>query len=180
MEIQERSTSIKFGKYPQTANGDIQPIEWLVLAKEENKMLVISKYALDCKRFDGSSNNWKNSEIRQWANNDFYNKAFDDKEKKYINPFDGDNVFLLSKDEAEKYFVNDEARRCKATEYAVKNGAWVADSSYGSNAGYSWWWLCSSHYSNCVYYINNDGDSYYYDSVDFANYVFRPALWINL
>ena len=176
MEIQERSTSIKFGKYPQTANGDIQPIEWLVLAKEENKMLVISKYALDCKRFDGSSNNWKNSEIRQWANNDFYNKAFDDKEKKYINPFDGDNVFLLSKDEAEKYFVNDEARRCKATEYAVKNGAYV------DAKGCSYWWLRSPsypNYSNIVAFVYRQG-SFGYRYVYIAKYVARPALWINI
>ena len=75
---------IKFGNYSQTANGDIQPIEWQVLAKEENKMLLISKYGLEARRFDGSSNDWINSEIRRWANNIFYNKAFNKNEKKYI------------------------------------------------------------------------------------------------
>ena len=62
MEIQETRGSanvvdiVKFGNYQQTANGNIQPIEWQVLAKEENKMLLLSKYCLDCKRFDVISN----------------------------------------------------------------------------------------------------------------------------
>ena len=118
---------VNFGNYPQTAECEEKPIEWQVLAKEENKMLVLSKYGLDAKRFDDDSNDWKNSEIRQWLNSDFYNKVFTEKEKKYISPSNlsdvgtSDNVFLLSKEEAETYFANDDARRCKPTEYAVKN-----------------------------------------------------------
>ena len=166
---------IKFGNYPQTANGDIQPIEWQVLEKENNKMLVVSKYGFESRRFDSSSNEWKNSEIRQWANNEFYNKAFNENEKKYIKSFDGDNVFFLSEEEVEKYFANDELRKCKATEYAIKQGADVADN------GYSYWWLRSlipnSSYS--VYCVDVDGgiqdDRIYHDSRGF-----RPALWINL
>ena len=166
---------IKFGNYPQSANGATQPIEWQVLEKENNKMLVISKYGLEAMRFDSSSNEWKNSEIRQWANNEFYNKAFNENEKKYIKSFDGDNVFFLSEEEAEKYFANDESRKCKATEYALKQGADVADN------GYSYWWLRSlipnSSYS--VYCIDvggviQDDRIYHYSRV------FRPALWINL
>ena len=76
---------IKFGNYPQTANGDIQPIEWQILAKEENKMLLISKYALESKCFDNDCvKNWKKSEIRHWLNVEFYNKAFSENEKKLI------------------------------------------------------------------------------------------------
>ena len=104
--IQEEIKNVEFGSYPQTANGDIQAIEWQILAKEENKMLVISKYAIEAKRFDVSSNDWKNSEIRQWLNGDFYNNAFSEQEKKNINSFNGDNVFLLSMEEASKYFAN--------------------------------------------------------------------------
>ena len=170
---------VKFGSYPQTSNGDIQPIEWQVLSIENCKMLVISRYGLDVKRFDGSSNEWKNSEIRNWLNGDFYNKAFTDQEKKSINLSNlsdvgtSDNVFLLSKEEAEKYFANDDSRRCKATDYAVKNGAWVA-----SINGYSWWWLRSPNYDS-VYFVDNDGDVYYGYVYDNSGVV-RLALWINL
>ena len=179
---------VKFGNYPQTSNGGVQPIEWQVLSIENNKMLVISRYGLDVKRFDSSSNNWANSEIRKWLNGDFYNKAFTEQEKKSINLYNlsdvgtTDNVFLLSKEEAEKYFSNNESRKCKATEYAVKNAAWVADSSYGDNAGYSFWWLRSPnlHDSSRVYYVFNFGFIDSFLSVYDDNGLVRPALSFNL
>ena len=173
---------IKFGNYPQTANGQNQPIEWQVLSKENNKMLVISKYGLEVRRFDSGSNNWRNSEIRKWLNGEFYNKAFNEKEKKSIKSSNlsdvgtSDNVFLLSKEEAEKYFVNDNARRCKATEYSVKNGACKNDEGYG------YWWL-RSHYPNCsniVFNVSNVGDVDDCDDVSIGDDIVRPALWINL
>ena len=92
---------VKFGSYPQSAKGIVRPIEWLVLSKEENKMLLISRYGLEAryfikaKCFDSNSNDWKNSEIRKWLNGEFYNKAFDENEKTNINPFDGDNLFFF-------------------------------------------------------------------------------------
>ena len=190
---------VKFGNYPQTSSGGVQPIEWQVLSRENNKMLVISKYGLEARRFDSSSNNWENSEIRQWLNGEFYNKAFSENEKKLIRnsgistkkvyrggflgfgkkeelSYTDDYIFLLSEEEAEKYFVNNEARKCKATEYAVKNGAYVADN------GYSWWWLRSPNfnYGNSVYYVNGDGDVLN-DCYVISSYLLaRPALWINL
>ena len=169
---------IKFGNYPQTANGQNQPIEWQVLSKENSKMLVISRYGLDTKRFDSSSRNWSNSEIRKWLNGDFYNKAFTDQEKKFINLSNlsdvgtTDNVFLLSYDEAKKYFADNDARRCKATDYAVKNGAYV-----NSDNGYSVWWLRSDNFFR-VHEVGSDGSILF--GVPFDRSLARPALWINL
>ena len=178
---------IKFGSYSQTSSGQKQPIEWQVLAKENNKMLVISRYGLDAKRFDSSSNVWSNSEIRKWLNGDFYNEAFSEQEKKSINLSNlsdvgtSDNVFLLSREEAEKYFSNNAERRCKATEYAVKNGAHVADSSYGDNAGYSHCWLRSPDpYSDDYVYLVFNGGYINFNSVFNVHILARPALWINL
>ena len=178
---------VKFGNYPQTANGDNQPIEWQVLEKKKNKMLVISRYILERKCFDRSSNDWENSDIREWLNIDFYNKAFNEKEKKYIKFFDpfvgsrGDcnYIFLLSKEEAEEYFANDDARKCKPTEYAMKHGVSV----YG--CGYSYWRLRSEDYNSnrYVYLVHWDGHVYCggffsFCAVDFLIGI-RPALWIN-
>ena len=185
---------IKFGSYPQTVKGIVRPIEWQVLLKEENKMLIISRYGLDTRRFNifkkmdfnSHSNDWKNSEIRQWLNSDFYNKTFDENEKKYINSFDSDNVFLLSVEELEKYFANDKARKCKATKYAVKNGALgYHDHGYWwlrpSHPHHSDWWLRSPHpnIGNCVYTVTSDG-SVGCCSVDYDKNLVRPALWIKL
>lgn len=162
---------VKIGRYPQSVKGNIQPIEWRVLAKGENKILVISKYGLEARRFDRKSNKWNNSEIRQWVNKDFYNKAFNENEKKYINSFDGDNVFLLSKEEVEKYFAKRSERRCEATDYARANGA---DSKYNCD-----WWLRSSHPKDIdsVYSIDYDEDISGC-RVNYDDVVVRPAMWI--
>ena len=94
--------------------------------------------------------------------------------KKYIKFFEGDNVFLLSKKEAEKYFANTDARKCKATKYAVKNGVWVATNAC------SLWWLRSPNpdNSNFIYYVYYDGFICNH-FVCFDDRVVRPALWIN-
>ncbi len=174
---------IKFGSYPQTSNGDIQPIEWLVLAKENNKILVFSRYGLDAAK-DFGSDKWQDSKIRKWLNGDFYNKAFSEDDKKSINFSNlsdvgtSDYVFLLSKKEAEKYFANDKARKCKPTEYAKANGA-NASVFLGIRVGYSFWWLRSSYLIGLVYCVNDIG-IFDYRFVISDGVVARPALWINL
>lgn len=172
---------VTMGDYPQTKNGDIQPIEWLVLAKEEDRMLLISRYGLDTMRFDSRSGDWSVSEIHKWANNYFYRESFSEQEKKIIKYVNGDKVFLLSKKEAEKYFANDDARCCEATEYAIKKSAIVSNGSMGGRTGYTWWWLrtTSPDYSNNVYLVKSAGDIDYFCCHN-HDIVVRPALWIKL
>lgn len=68
---------IEFGSYPFEADGTEKPIEWIILERySDDTALLLSRYGLDSKRFDSSSNNWEQSEIRAWLNNTFYNKAF--------------------------------------------------------------------------------------------------------
>ena len=147
-----------FGSYEQDNNkSNVQEdIEWLVLSKEGTKILVISKYALDCKPYNTSYTDvtWETCTLRKWLNNDFLSAAFSADEKAMIptvtvsadknpeyrtNPGNAtqDQVFLLSITEANKYFNSDSARQCKPTVYAVANGA------YESNSGNCWWWLRS-------------------------------------
>ena len=136
-------TAVEFGSYPQTAEGtDDTPIEWLVLAVEDDRALLISHYALDAKLCHDQENytTWENSSLRSWLDNEFYNAAFSDREKALVletqvtagtNPYyetapgndTTDNVFLLSIEEAEQYFESDEARICLPTEYALTKGA---------------------------------------------------------
>lgn len=46
--------TIKFGKYPQDSRDkdDKQDIEWIVLDRKDGKALLLSKYILDCKKYD--------------------------------------------------------------------------------------------------------------------------------
>ena len=84
-------------------------IEWIVLEidKENKKALLFSKYILDMHAFDKKSDNitWENSEIRRWLNEDFYNEAFDEKEKERIletelkNDYDYDINYIDANDD---------------------------------------------------------------------------------
>ncbi len=187
----------RFGSYEQDnnkSNGQ-EDIEWLVLAKEGTKILVISKEALDCKPYNTSYTyvTWETCTLRKWLNNDFINAAFSAEEKAMIptvtvsahknpdystNPGNAtqDQVFLLSITEVNRYFSSDSARQCKPTDYAVANGTWEGDS------GNCRWWLRSPGiYRDCAAYVNYDGDV-----KEDGGYVLhdsaavRPALWIDL
>ena len=188
---------VYFGTYEQdnnTSNGK-ENIEWLVLAKKGNRILVISDKALDCQTYNSSitSVTWETCTLRKWLNNDFINAAFSDDEKAMIptvtvsadkNPqYDTDpgnatqdQVFLLSIVEAKKYFSSDSAKQCSPTNYAVANGA------YKSNDNICWWWLRSPGcYQSSVAFVDFDGSvgrgGHYVDNDISA---VRPAMWISI
>lgn len=176
-----------FGLYEQ--DGDIEngseSIEWIVLDKTENRILAVSRFALDCKPFNEVENNvtWKTSSLRIWLNNDFFNNAFNDNERGIISETKirdemvetSDNIFLLSRDEVDRYFVSKKTRRCLPTAYAIKNGAIInANYKYGDTTGN--WWLRSDDGSSVI--VSFDGNfSHVIDNFRFA---VRPTLWLNM
>jgi len=187
--------TIEFGNYPQDKDGTEKPIEWIVMKKEGNQVLLLSKYVLDAKPYNKEWEDvtWETSDIRQWLNNEFYTTAFNKAEKAKIqtsliknedNSKYGtnggndteDKVFLLSEKETETLFSNKEERIAKATEYAEKSGVYVNEEKTVL------WWLrslgCSRDYAAEVSYygwINRSGCDVnsYDDGV-------RPALHLNL
>lgn len=188
--------TVLFGVYEQDNNleNGPEPIEWQVLAKEDGKALVISKYALDCQPYNTEYEDvtWESCSLRNWLNSTFLNDAFSVDEKAMIqdtkvsadkNPeYDTDpgsattdTVFLLSTNEAKQYFSSDEARKCAPTEYAVANRAYI-------NSGNCWWWLRSpGHNQYRAAYVSYDGSVYYTGpGVHYDRDCVRPALWINL
>lgn len=186
---------ITFGTYEQdnvTSNG-AEDIEWLVLAKENNKILVISDKALDRQLYDNADVTWENCSLRKWLNDSFLNAAFSEEERAliqsttvsaYKNPrystdpgnYTTDKVFLLSINEAEKYFNSDEARKCAPTAYAKARGALT---SVGDAK--TWWWLRSPGRSQKYAAIVSIGGWVYYRGygVNYDNVSVRPALWIS-
>lgn len=192
-----------FGAYEQDndASNGKEDIAWLVLAKENNKILVISDKALDGQLYNTSKVNvtWENCSLRAWLNGAFLNAAFSSAERAMIadtnvlpdkNPEYStepgnatmDKVFLLGINEVNQYFDSDEARRCASTAYAEANGAWTAGNYTKDGEATCWWWLRSSGYLQDMA-ASVDGDGFVYfigNSVNFATGCVRPALWINL
>ncbi|MBQ2205382.1 MAG: InlB B-repeat-containing protein, partial [Lachnospiraceae bacterium] len=79
---------IFFGTYPQSStNYDVvDPIKWRVLKVEDDKVLLNADKILDNKSYHNTRTNvtWETSNIRSWANDTFYKKAFSADEKSEI------------------------------------------------------------------------------------------------
>ena len=106
-----------------------QPIEWIILAKEKNKALLMTKYVIDCKAFDfvdienldriddSVKDNYKNiawetCSLRKWLNEEFVKNSFTHDEIDNIldttleDTKTVDKVFCLNEAEYKKYFDN--------------------------------------------------------------------------
>ena len=187
--------TIEFGNYPQEEDGTEKPIEWIVMKKEGNQVLLLSKYVLDAKPYNEEVEEvtWETSDIRKWLNNEFYTTAFNKAEKAKIqtsliknedNSEYGtsggndteDKVFLLSEKEAETLFSNDKKRIAKATEYAEESGV------YGNEEKAAWWWLRSpgDDGSIAAEVIHDGWVDRLGNNVDYSYDGVRPALHLNL
>lgn len=87
----EEPETVLFGSYEQdgdAANGK-EPIEWLVLARDGDKALLLSKYALDHQSFMPFYEpvtepfTWESCSLRQWLNSTFLNAAFSAEEQRH-------------------------------------------------------------------------------------------------
>ena len=167
---------VTFGRYEQdnnTANGK-EAIQWQVLAKKNGKILVISKYGLDRRKYNETKTDvtWETCTLRKWLDADFKNVAFNSAERSRIprvtvradlNPHlvpewsdipapagnnTEDQVFLLSVVEAEKYFTSFEARRCAPTAYAkaqgVREGTYYKNTCTTADGEATCWWWLRS------------------------------------
>lgn len=200
---------ITFGKYEQDnkkSNGK-EDVEWIVLAREGSKVLVVSRYALDCQPYNKKKTDvtWEACSLRKWLNESFYESAFDEEEKSCIvktdvpadkNPeYDTpagnptkDNVFLLSIAEFGKYFTSEKNLMCEGTPYCQARDKATKATSFV-------WWLrtpgSSPKHALCItYYSGNTPVSNYGIFVDrvkectsmkeFGNSGVRPAMWLEL
>ncbi|MBR5995617.1 MAG: hypothetical protein IK026_03460 [Eubacteriaceae bacterium] len=201
LSIAQVGDYVLFGSYEQDNNysNGKEDIEWLVLAKEGNRMLLISRYGLDCQEYHTTTKlyddvTWETCSVRKWLNGIFISSAFSSDEQAIIqsttvtadkNPEYStspgknttDKVFLLSITEANKYFNTDSARQCRPTEYAGAKGADTL-----SLNGNCWWWLRSpGMYSNTAADVPDDGSITYFGNFVYSDgFAVRPALWVEL
>ena len=201
---------VTFGEYPQTTAGeDMTPIEWLVLARDGNKALLISRYGLDAQKYNtiNTGVTWEKCTLRTWLNNAFYNKAFNSAEQTAILITNVDNsknqcysgwstsggnntqdkVFLLSYAEANKYFgvpygnSSNTKSRVAQTAYAIAHGTWASSSNKTADGtDAGWWWLRSpGNYQDFAAVVDTDG-SLRNITVNYVSGSVRPALWVNI
>ena len=219
--------TVTFGRYEQDndpANGP-EPIEWIVLTydEENHRAMLLSKYGLDTLKFDenyryGQKTIWETCSAREWLNNDFFNNAFSNEEQKAIpmtevdnsdnlNPSRGqkekstntqDQIFLLSKSEAEVYLGAGRSwrnepeeyavclkARVAPTDYAVAHGALISDQfqTMEGKPAVKWLLRTSDNVYRNVMAVNESGtfgDSDPKEKDSSSLPVARPALWLDL
>ena len=172
---------IQFGEYHGSK-------DWIVLAREDDRILVISKQSLDSQPYDnGSSKNitWATCSLRKWLNDEFLNAAFSEAEKAMIltvtlsedegeewrkyntGPDTQDKVFLLSKSEyLREFYSGNIESTCTVTEYV--------QSIRGDLR--CWWWLRSPCIGREAPTVNATVGSL----ANATAGTVRPAMWIDL
>lgn len=192
-----------------------EPITWRVLDVQSDKAFLMADLILDSQNYhystslrtvDGSTifpNNYKESHIRSWLNDNFYNTAFNAEEKARIQTTTVDNsvvstgyssnryacvdtedkVFLLSYVEATSaaYGLDTNAsKQVSPSAYAKSQGV------YTYTNGFCLWWLRSpeSNVDFIASFVNLDGFvddiDLFTDSVSLTSYGVVPALRISL
>lgn len=204
--------SVVFGAYEQdgdTAN-EAEAIEWRVLEVKDGKALLLSRYGLEAMPYNATEEamTWENCTLRKWLNGEFYETAFSEEEKANIvltklenkdNEEYGieggndteDKVFLLSVDEAKKYFAADtvvEDGRNYNTERAAKPSAYAASKPLTIVTNGSWYdgsspyWLRSPGVLNHIAaVVDYNGEIYAFGhGVGEPKDMVRPAVWVEI
>ncbi len=197
---------VSFGRYPQDGAGADEALEWIVLDKQEHRVLLLSRYGLDAKPYNTKKESvaWENCSLRAWLNSEFLNKAFDENDQRAIltssinndqseccaewNTTGGkntqDKVFLLSCAEAKRYLDIKEdgsmhpGARVKPTAYATRNGVLSRESLKREEAGV--WWLRSPGFRQDIAADVDVDGSLSSHFVDMRSGCVRPALWVDI
>ncbi len=187
-------STVKFGNYHGAS-------DWTVVDSEGDKALLVSKSIVDLKAYydgwDGEEDSytpqtWATSTLRKWLNQTFIADAFSASEQKKIITTDvvnannseyntnggkntQDKVFLLSMEEAKKYFATDADRIGQTSEYA---GSLVTEQT--AKAAKMWWLRSPGEDGIFAAYIDAKGmiqeKGMYYGTLAGV----RPAMWVNL
>jgi hypothetical protein len=178
---------------------------WRVLDIQEGRALLISKDIIDLRQYcnEYTDNLWENSSIREWLNTDFYNSlpesarnrivettVINDNNPDFGNPGGNnttDRIFLLSIDEARRYFSSDSDRQAgiNLTEKAIegfKDKYGYEIEEWARNSGGYYWLLRSPGFGNgYVAGVFGDGNVLAAGILinDYGSGM-RPAFWINL
>lgn len=189
---------IVFGSYEQdnrTGTG-AEPIEWIVLSKENGILTLMSVYVLDCVPYNDIQTDvtWEKSTLRVWMNDTFYNTAFTDSEKALIltsrikngsNPASSvpggrntvDKVYALSFDDLISIAQKDRAFDvygiyASPTPYAVFRGT-AKHSDYHTAC---WWFRTPGKGRDQAMYVDMSGSPLHSSRVAASDYGARPVI----
>ncbi len=179
-----------FGRFPDSEDFIMKPLKWRVLDIVDGKALLITVQEIISQRNKlKQTGTWDVCPVRKLLNDGFYKTAFSELEQNQIvlstistpknkeqrvdgGPDTEDRIFLLSKEEVEKYMVAEESRRSEATEYAHKQHSTKRDTGFWqlrTPGKDGWGSVAISDYSGNFSASTGNHVGYSY---------LRPAMWI--
>jgi len=185
---------VEFGAYPQTAEGEVLPIEWYVLAHEDGRRLLLAKDVIDRQAYNVAFTGvtWETCDLRFWLNGAFAHAAFSAEERALIAPADlanndnaqygirggnptRDHVFCLSLDEVDRYLGAGHPALVGLTNDYVRS----THIHNRGDGGVAWWLRSPGDDSTEAAYVFRDGTvDAFGDGVDYGYYGVRPAIWL--
>lgn len=182
---------IEFGKYNTNSMSlGKEPVEWMVIDIVDDKIMLLSTLGLDGSVYSHqhAATTWEDSDLRDYLNNKMYFSLFNKKERSLIitNPDTNDVLSLLSVQEANTYFKDDQSRQLSLSNVAEKKGVYVNTLSKANSwdmKGYrsSWWWLRGTASEITAPIVSVDGeiitDKKY---VNKPNGAIRPVIYVCL
>lgn len=174
-----------FGLYEQNDNtkDGIEQIPWIVVAAEDDRILLVSKNIIGIMPYDDSSypsSGWSQSSLRMWLNKVFLNSAFWSEYREYLlsvqvetvpSPVYGtglagdisqDTLFILSEEELKEYLTEDILNTCF------------------EEPGTEWWVRTPGKYDYTAVVADGTGDLDYNGENVTVSLGVRPAMWITL
>ncbi len=177
-----------------------EPIAWTILNENNGTALILCNMMIDSQQFDyepdSCSNNYAESTIRKWLNDNFLNTAFDKLQRELILTTTVDNsiestgytsnqyacedtedkIFLLSYKESTTYLTTNTSKIKKTTDYAQAQGADLDRNPINNS-----WWLRSPNLHNYSYVWAIDNNGIAFDCYIYYTYIgVAPAMYIRL
>lgn len=123
---------VEFGTFEQDGNASngSEDIQWRILAREENRVLVLSDKVIDYRAYDSRKlpeTTFHTSELYAYLNHDFRDAAFNESEKTFV-----DEITILSVSEAKEYLPSVDDRIAMPTSYAsnLRKESWPNRTSF--------------------------------------------------
>lgn len=156
LELLDRTSSddirlydiVSFGNYPQSYYGSPEPIRWVVIEKNGDRIKLLSETALDWQSYQYPYGvvSWPLCTLNGWLADSFRNAAFSQEEQSVLR----NTVTLLSAEEARD--LPTDLRITRSSQYAVSQGA---------ASSVCIWWLKDTMMSNnfwCASTVLGDGE----------------------
>lgn len=172
--VQLGTYRVPTGVKPLEPDSLTQPIQWRILERRGDRLMLLSELVLDWELFDFGLNKWKQSFLREALNGEYLEEWFSPDEQALLCG-EPDRVYLLTVEKARKYFPQPGSAAACMLEC---DGC---DASTIERCPQEWWLCTPGSEPGLTAYVTHKGEiseeGFASDADEFG---VRPVIWIDL